>query len=225
MLIGSGNRVSPVTSVSTTNQLYMIRDENTITQYFDTAPTTITASDLNSIDSDPFGSVLNDVDAFRNQEALHSGFKGWKYNLSVTEKSLATANVVGGVAYFSTFTPKAETTVGQCEIGEGSGSVYAFHLNYGTKVYANLKLDYGEGIPDTPQLFFDKDSDDKSQFLLIGVGKADSSSGVIEAKSVLENIVPVDTDNDGNINLFTTNKLGLKTIRTYIYREEAISSN
>ncbi|WP_252097631.1 PilC/PilY family type IV pilus protein [Pseudoalteromonas sp. NBT06-2] len=225
VLIGSGNRVSPVTSVSTTNQLYMIRDENTITQYFDTAPTTITASDLNSIDSDPFGSVLNDVDAFRNQEALHSGFKGWKYNLSVTEKSLATANVVGGVAYFSTFTPKAETTVGQCEIGEGSGSVYAFHLNYGTKVYANLKLDYGEGIPDTPQLFFDKDSDDKSQFLLIGVGKADSSSGVIEAKSVLENIVPVDTDNDGNINLFTTNKLGLKTIRTYIYREEAISSN
>jgi type IV pilus assembly protein PilY1 len=225
ILIGSGNRVSPVTSVSTTNQLYMIRDENTITKYFETVPATIKANELNSVDSDPFASVLNDSDAFRTQEVLHSGFKGWKYTLSATEKSLATANVVGGVAYFSTFKPKAETTPGQCEIGEGSGGVYAFHLHYGTKVYANLRLDYGEGIPDTPQLFFDKDSDDKSQFLLIGVGKADSSSGVIEAKSVLENIVPVDTDNDGYINLFSTNKLGLKTIRTYIYREEAESSN
>ena len=225
VLIGSGNRVSPVTSVSTTNQLYMIRDENTITKYFDTPPKTIKANELNSVDSDPFASVLNDSDAFRTQEVLHSSFKGWKYTLPATEKSLATANVVGGVAYFSTFKPKAEATLGQCEIGEGSGGVYAFHLHYGTKVYAKLRLDYGEGIPDTPQLFFDKDSNNKSQFLLVGVGKADSSSGVIEAKSVLENIVPVDTDNDGDINFYSPNKLGLKTIRTYIYREETESSN
>ena len=83
----------------------------------------------------------------------------------------------------------------------------------------------GDNVPDTPQLFFDKNDADESQFLLIGVGKGEDGTGVVKAKSILENLVPTDVDNDGTIDLIQANTLGLQTIRSYIYRQEQSSGN
>jgi type IV pilus assembly protein PilY1 len=204
----------------------MIRDESTITKSFnDEFPTSIKIDDLLSINSDPFGNALSDEDTFRDVELSYSTFKGWKYSLTTGEKSLSKPSVVGGVAYFSTFTAADESNDNKCSLSGGGGSLYAFHLHYGTKVYDSLKFDVGDNVPDTPQLFFDKNDDFESQFLLIGVGKGEDGTGVVKAKSILENIVPKDVDKDGTIDLIETNILGLQTVRSYIYRQEKSSGN
>lgn len=225
ILIGSGNRVHPSYKVIN-DYLFMIRDESTITKSFnDEFPTSIKIDDLLSINSDPFGNALSDEDTFRDVELSYSTFKGWKYSLTTGEKSLSKPSVVGGVAYFSTFTAADESNDNQCSLSGGGGSLYAFHLHYGTKVYDSLKFDVGDNVPDTPQLFFDKNDDFESQFLLIGVGKGEDGTGVVKAKSILENIVPTDVDKDGTIDLIETNILGLQTVRSYIYRQEKSSGN
>ena len=45
-------------------------------------------------------------------------------------------------------------------------------------------------------------------------------SKVIKAKSVVDSLVPVDKDGDGIIDIVEPDPLGLKTIRSYIYRYE-----
>ncbi|PAJ73495.1 hypothetical protein CJF42_15520 [Pseudoalteromonas sp. NBT06-2] len=226
ILIGSGNRVHPSYKVIN-DYLFMIRDENTITKSFidEKVPTSIKIGELLSINSDPFGNTLSDEDTFRDVELSYSAFKGWKYSLNTGEKSLSKASVVGGVAYYSTFTAADDSSDNQCSLSGGSGSLYAFHLHYGTKIYNSLKFDMGDNVPDTPQLFFDKNDADESQFLLIGVGKGEDGTGVVKAKSILENLVPTDVDNDGTIDLIQANTLGLQTIRSYIYRQEQSSGN
>ena len=57
------------------------------------------------------------------------------------------------------------------------------------------------------------------------MGKGEDGTGVVKAKSILENIVPTDVDKDGTIDLLETNILGLQTVRSYIYRQEKSSGN
>ncbi|MEM5550020.1 PilC/PilY family type IV pilus protein [Pseudoalteromonas neustonica] len=157
VLVGSGNRSKP-TGTLTQDQLYMIRDTNTVTQSFkDTdVPELITTAKLMNMNSDPFGNALNDIDAFTKKEIELSKFSGWYYDLpGAGEKSLAAATVIGGVAYFTSFTPASATeTVNQCSLSGGKGSLYAFHLHYGTKVYEQLSFVTSNDVPDTPQLYF-----------------------------------------------------------------------
>ncbi|MBB1354912.1 pilus assembly protein, partial [Pseudoalteromonas sp. SR45-5] len=190
IVIGSGNRSKP-TGTNEKDQLFMIRDENTVTKSYKTnAPDTIVPADLMQMNSDPFGNALDDVDDFVDLEVDLAKFNGWRYELGTGEKSLAAATVVGGVAYFTSFTPASDTsTENQCSLSGGGGSLYAFHLHYGTKVYDDLKFTTSYDVPDTPQLYFgegpscvDGNGDGKcddnptvdvtqeSQFYLIGPG-------------------------------------------------------
>jgi type IV pilus assembly protein PilY1 len=135
----------------------------------------------------------------------------------VGEKSLSKATIIGGVAYFSTFTPSDETAENACSLSGGMGALYAFHLHYGVKVYNNHKMNVGDRIPATPQMVFNSNADGESQFLLVGVGKGDNS-GVIKAKSIDENAVPRDKDGDGVLDL-VGEFAGFKTHRSYIYKD------
>lgn len=252
VLVGSGNRSKP-TSTVTKDQLFMIRDINTVTQSFvgSDVPKVITQSDLMNMDSDPFGNALDNVDKFTKLEVELGAYKGWYYNLpSVGEKSLAASTVIGGVAYFTSYTPASATeTTNQCSLTGGSGSVYAFHLHYGTKVYDSLKFTTSNDVPDTPQLYFGvgnscvdknnngycddlpdpdnpdviKDTEDKveelSQFLTIGPG----IKGQENPFKVQEILGPGITVEDGKIKLVSDAVpigFGFKTQQTFIYKRE-----
>ena len=240
IVIGSGNRSKP-TGINEDDQLFMIRDENTVTKSFTTSPTAIKPTDLMQMNSDPFGNALDDVDEFVDLEVDLAKFKGWRYELGSGEKSLAAATVVGGVAYFTSFTPSSDTsTENQCSLSGGGGSLYAFHLHYGTKVYDDLKFTTSYDVPDTPQLYFgegpscadgngDGMCDDnptievtqESQFYLIGPGiKGDDAQNPMKPVEV---VGPGLTVVDGTIQLVNdsdTVGFGFKTQQTYIFKRE-----
>lgn len=237
IVIGSGKRTNP-NDAETADQLFMIRDENTVTQLFsDKKPDVIKPDNLMVMNDDPFGKALNNVTGFIELEAkLGAEFKGWRYRLAAGEKSLAAATVIGGVAYFTSFTPASESsTKNQCSLSGGGGSLYAFHLHYGTKVYDDLKFATSTEVPDTPQLYFgstcadsdgngkcDDDSSKvpKSQFYLIGPGiKGDNAKNPLEP---LEITGPGLKVVDDKIQLVKDEKLGFgfKTQQTYIYKRE-----
>ncbi|MBW4965196.1 pilin biogenesis protein [Pseudoalteromonas sp. CR1] len=241
IVIGSGNRSKP-TGTNEQDQLFMIRDENTVTQTFKSnAPDTIKPDDLMLMNSDPFGNALDDVDDFVDLEIDLAKFNGWRYELGTGEKSLAASTVVGGVAYFTSFTPASETsTENQCSLSGGGGSLYAFHLHYGTKVYDDLKFSTSYDVPDTPQLYFgegpscaDGNGDGKcddnptlsvtqeSQFYLIGPGikgeNAQNPMRPVEITGPGLNVV------DGKVQLVNPDNtlgFGFRTQQTYIYKRE-----
>ena len=240
IVIGSGNRSKP-TGTNEKDQLFMIRDENTVTKSYKTnAPDTIVPADLMQMNSDPFGNALDDVDDFVDLEVDLAKFNGWRYELGTGEKSLAAATVVGGVAYFTSFTPASDTsTENQCSLSGGGGSLYAFHLHYGTKVYDDLKFTTSYDVPDTPQLYFgegascvDGNGDGKcdddptvdviqeSQFYLIGPGikgeNAENPMKPVEIKGPGLTVV------DGKVVLVNDDAVGFgfKTQQTYIYKRE-----
>ena len=234
IVIGSGNRSKP-TSTSEQNQLFMIRDENTVTKSFkDNKPEPIKPVDLMPMNSDPFGNSLDDIDQFVELEADLAEFQGWRYELGTGEKSLAAATVVGGVAYFTSFTPASDTsTENQCSLSGGGGSLYAFHLHYGTKVYDSLRFTTSYDVPDTPQLYFGSTCADAN-----GDGKCDDDdSKVPESKFYFpgplvageqELMVPIKVNGpglkvvDGKIKLVDDNSVGFgfSTQQTYIYKRE-----
>lgn len=242
IVIGSGNRSNP-NGGGTADELFMIRDENTVTKSFEgIEPIVIKPADLMNMNDDPFGSALNNKASFIELEAeLGGDFKGWRYKLATGEKSLAAATVVGGVAYFTSFTPTLDSSIkNQCSLSGGGGSLYAFHLHYGTKVYDDLKFATSTEVPDTPQLYFGSscaDSDDngkcddapdeevKSQFYLIGPGiKGENAENPLQP---LEITGPGLKVVDDKIQLVNDKALGFgfKTQQTYIYKREENDEN
>jgi len=219
VLVGSGNRANPLSS-AVNDQLFMIRDINTVTKSFtgSKVPNTITQSDLMNVSSDPFAKKLDNVDGFVKLEVELARFNGWYYNLPLQgEKSLAASTVVGGVAYFTSFAPGSTTNVvDQCSLGSGTGGLYAFHLHYGTKVYDELKFQTGNDVPDTPQLFFGESDKGESQFMLIGTGIVGQKDPFV-AKGVLG---PGLHTVNGKIKLLSDEVLGFKVQQTYIYKQE-----
>ena len=246
VLIGSGNRSKPL-STTANDQLFMIRDINTVTQSFigNDVPAPITQADLMDVGSDPFGNALDDLDKFTELEVELGEFSGWYYDLPTPgEKSLAASTVIGGVAYFTSFSPASTVDlVNQCSLTGGSGSLYAFHLHYGTKVYDNLKFTTSNDVPDTPQLYFgvgdscvDGNSDgfcddntsekvkEQSQFLTIGPG----IKGEQNPFKVQEILGPGLTVEDGKIKLVSDAVpigFGFKTQQTFIYKREQFDTN
>lgn len=216
VVVGSGNRTNPL-GQGIADHLYMIRDKNVVTRSQKLSPPeTIEFYDLMPMTENTFGALLDDYQKFVEQEQRLASYDGWYYQLNATEKALAKPSVIGGVAYFPTFTPGVNTDASSCSLTGGLGSLYAFHLHYGVKIYQHLKFNAGDTIPPTPQLIFNENEDGKSQFLLIGVGAGDGA-GVIKAKSINDNAVPMIGD-DGNINL-TGEFAGFRTHRSYIYRD------
>ena len=241
IVIGSGNRSNP-NGGGTADELFMIRDENTVTKLFESAPEVITPSMLMGMNNDKFGSALDNVTEFvKLEDELANDFVGWRYKLATGEKSLAAATVVGGVAYFTSFTPTLDSSIkNQCSLSGGGGSLYAFHLHYGTKVYDDLKFATSTEVPDTPQLYFGSscaDSDDngkcdddpdeevKSQFYLIGPGiKGENAENPLQP---LEITGPGLKVVDDKIQLVNDKALGFgfKTQQTYIYKREENDEN
>jgi type IV pilus assembly protein PilY1 len=217
IVIGSGNRTNPL-GQNTSDKLFMLRDQNVVTKSYQSSsrPSTITMSNLMEMTEDTFGGQLNDYNKFVAQEKEMGAKNGWYYSLNSTEKALARPTVIGGVAYFPTFTPGTSTSV--CSLTGGLGGLYAFHLHYGVKIYNNLRMEAGETIPPTPQIVFNENTDGKSRFLLIGAGAGDGN-GVIQAKSINGNAVPVKRENEA-IQL-TSGFAGFKTHRKYTYRESS----
>lgn len=239
VLIGSGNRPKP-TSTVVQDQLYMIRDINTVTKSFVGAdiPVAITPSDLMNVNNDPFANALDDIAEFTKAEVTLSKASGWYYDLPGSgEKSLAAATVVGGVAYYTSFTPASEdATINQCSLSGGSGGLYAFHLHYGSKVYNQLRYVTSNDVPDTPQLYFGSteacdgdECDEQSQFLLLGPGikKTKETETELSAKNPFvpkEILGPgIAFDKDGKIKLVSDAVpigFGFKTQQTFIYKRE-----
>ncbi|MFC3033905.1 PilC/PilY family type IV pilus protein [Pseudoalteromonas fenneropenaei] len=237
IVIGTGNRSKP-TGTGTTEYLFVLRDENTVTQSFTSSktPKPIVLSDLMSMNGDPFKQVLTDYDKFVDVEVELAKFKGWKYQLGVGEKSLASATVAGGIAYFTTFTP-AELSSNQCSLTGGKGQLYAFHLHYGTQVYEQLKYETSYEVPDTPKLYFGCEGatdDNRCTNTIRMVGPAikkgpnsDASQAGPQAgtpwasKKLLDSPEPV--FENGKVKLLDDAVpigFGLRTIQSYIYKKE-----
>eukprot|EP01093_Parvamoeba_rugata_P019205 TRINITY_DN848_c0_g1_i9.p1 TRINITY_DN848_c0_g1~~TRINITY_DN848_c0_g1_i9.p1 ORF type:complete len:1077 (-),score=283.36 TRINITY_DN848_c0_g1_i9:1241-4471(-) len=245
VLIGSGNRSKP-TATTVQDQLYMIRDINTVSRSFisNNTPAAITTNKLMNMNADPFGNALDDVDKFTQLEVELGKFNGWYYSLPASgEKSLAAATVIGGVAYFTSYTPASDTaTANQCSLSGGNGSMYAFHLHYGTKVYEQLRFITSHEVPDTAQLYFgegptcadnngdgkcddtDEDVKKQSQFLLIGPGVKLGDGNAKNPFVPKEILGPgITVGEDGKIKLVsdaTPIGFGFKTQQTYIYKRE-----
>ncbi len=237
VLIGSGNRSHP-TYKTTSNALYMIRDENTVTRSFNKSedvPDVITVDKLMDITTDPFAGVLSDKDAFVDLEASLASFSGWKFGLGGAEKSLSKATVVGGIAYFTTFSPSEANDLENCVLDGGGGSLYAFHLHYGSKIYDTLTLDLGQRVPDAPQTYF---ADTGLKLI------TPTEGGITELTQISYDPIPR-TCSDGSISLTgcapppcpegqdcspppmtsdcAVGEVCLGTQRTYIYRQDVNS--
>ena len=151
------------------------------------------------------------------------------------EKSLAASTVIGGVAYFTSYIPPSASDSGnECAVGSGEGGLYAFHLNYGTIIYDELKFTTGTDVTDTQQLYFgetdscsDINSDGYcdgttdevekiSQFMTVGPEIIGQESP-FKVKGVLG---PGLTIENGEVKLVSDEPLGFKVQQTYIYKEE-----
>ncbi|REL26006.1 rRNA (guanine-N1)-methyltransferase [Thalassotalea euphylliae] len=154
ILIGSGDRTNPLDEV-TDDSLFMLKDENILTQEFSQAPDVITYNDLADYTADPFGQLdknsANYQLLFDQLAASVSLKKGWRLDLAQQsgEKSVATPRVVSGVAYFNSYAPPS-TNANSCEITEtGSGYLYALDLSFGTEIYSKRILEVNSALVDS----------------------------------------------------------------------------
>jgi type IV pilus assembly protein PilY1 len=237
ILIGSGSRTHP-NETSTNDYLFVLRDENTLTQSFvSKIPAAITLSNLMDMTNDPFKKALSSYDDFIEVEKELGKFYGWKYKLGYGEKSLAAASVAGGIAYFTSFTPK-DLNANQCSLSGGRGQLYAFHLHYGTQVYEQLKYETSYDVPDTPKLFFGCEGGSESKrctntVRMVGpaIKKVTNQDGTLKAGpqggtpwapiELVPSTEPV--VENGKVKLYNDSVpigFGLKTIQTFIYKKE-----
>ncbi|WP_440053608.1 pilus assembly protein [Pseudoalteromonas sp. T1lg65] len=216
LVIGSGNRAKP-TNKGVDDYLFMIRDLNTKTQSFaESPPTTIKIDNLMEMKSDPFGNALTSMSRFTDLEVTLGQYKGWKYQLNGSEKSLSAATVVGGVAYYTTFTP-ANQSIQQCTLTGGKGQMYAFHLHYGSgKTYITA-----QDLPDTPTVVVkNKDNIGDSVFWFPGPGLKSSEGDALTPFLPTGISTPEPVMTNGKIQLFGDISFGIRTRQLYIYKRE-----
>ena len=170
ILIGSGDRTSP-TDIFTRDKFFMIKDGNIITESYivGAAPPAavipenpIFKDDLHNFTNNPFGPYTlpiaeADKAALLSLELDVSGASGWYYDyLTDGEKSTASAIVINGVAYFSSFTPGAG---GTCSLVDGVGSLYAIDMYQGRTIYDWRKTFTTTGMRATPTLIVTAEPD------------------------------------------------------------------
>ena len=174
ILIGSGDRTSPL-KTTTENKFFMVRDDNVITKSFtgDTGaeiPATIKLIDLYDYTDNPFGKFsfpLSDADqkVFNDMAFDVTKQSGWFIDLQGGgEKTTASAIVIEGYAFFSSFQP-ASGAEGSCQIDPVQGYLYAVDLALGTtlwvrdKKYPEQKILTTTGTIETPQIIVTQDPD------------------------------------------------------------------
>jgi type IV pilus assembly protein PilY1 len=213
----------------------VIRDEDTVTRSFlgNDIPDTIYDADLMQMKNEPFYQATS-KQAFYEKEAELGALKGWKYELRKGEKSLAKATVVGGIAYFTSFTPLSNTSIDQCSVGSGGGSLYALHLHYGARVFKRIRYDTEREVPSTPVILYHKESETEGGYkrstgrLNIELKTEDSSGGkgpdgskpsepFLSAKVTgpLPNL-----SNTGKPTFLSNEVHGITTKQMYIYKRE-----
>ena len=233
ILVGSGNRPSPLNTI-TQDQLFMIRDENTVTKSFqgEDIPTPIKMADLMPVQNEPFYKV-NSKQEFYEQEAILGEKKGWRFKLREGEKSLSQATVVGGIAYFTTFMPATSGNENQCSLSGGRGSLYALHMHYGARVFNQVRYDTARDVPDTPVISYQREVVEGSGYkrntgrLIIALKRSgDSGEGPDSSKPAepfltdrISGPIPV-LGADGKPSFISKEKHGMTTKQMYIYKRE-----
>jgi type IV pilus assembly protein PilY1 len=220
VLIGSGNRVYP-TDTHVDNKLFMLRDEAIITQSFTTQslPEILTINDLVDYSADPYGGALSDQDK-AELDLVVSNSKGWFVDLNASgEKSLSSATVVAGVAYYTSFTPsELSTDTSSCTLESGGGLLYALDLHLGTNIYNWRTIDIGDKVPDTPTVVIPESSDpnEPNKLLFVGVGDGEGG-GTLVLCAAGQNCDPEPCEGE---NCPPKDVINLETMRTYIYIDE-----
>ena len=122
VLIGSGDREDP-NGTDVTNQFYMIKDRYVTSG----SPPSSTLNDNSLVDLT--SNCLQTSDCDTNPDLTN----GWKVELTNSgEKNLASAVVLGGQVFFTTFSPASSTS--SCELNEGKGRLYALSLTDATAI-------------------------------------------------------------------------------------------
>jgi len=219
ILIGSGDRSTPA-ATDTDDKFFMVKDGNIISTSFVTSPThpqlaipsPILATDLYNYTYNPFGGTLTTA-ARQSLEIAVGNKRGWYIDfLGSGEKNTASAIVINGVTYFTSFTPAAASAdADSCELSDGSGILYAVDLAFGTTVYDWRTWEIAAGIPDTPSIIITKDPP--------------------EPKEPCTEDCPPDEDEEEEDEIIATIKLlagkiiplgiSLETSRTYLYVTES----
>ena len=192
ILIGSGDRAHPASSVDVNDYYFSLHDYVIHPSLFGATgfpvkPTPLTISDLYSIEGDPIGSY--DGEQILNVLAELSALKGWKYAFTGSgEKSLGQGAVLEGTSYFTSFVPNSTINIG-CGVGDlGLGWLYAVDLHTGEKrfqretlddetdegqVEAIAKISIGSRVPDSLVIHAGVNVQEESVIRLLGVGQGD----------------------------------------------------
>jgi type IV pilus assembly protein PilY1 len=217
ILIGSGDRSTPV-SIDTNDKFFMIKDANIISTSFVASPThpqlaipaTILAGDLYDYTNNPFGQTLSTA-AKQTLEIAVGNKKGWYIDfVGEGEKNTASAIVINGIAYFTSFTPAAVSTdPNSCELSDGSGILYAVDLAFGTTVYDWRTWEIAAGIPDTPSIIITKDLVEPDVPCTVDClpDSGDDAEVIATIKLLAGKIIPLG--------------ISLETSRTYLYVTES----
>ena len=197
----------------------MIKDGYIISTSFVTSPThpqlaipsPILAGDLYNYTSNPFGGTLTTA-ARQSLEIAVGNKRGWYIDfLGSGEKNTASAIVINGVTYFTSFTPAAVSAdPDSCELSDGSGILYAVDLAFGTTVYDWRTWEIAAGIPDTPSIIITKDPPEPKE-PCIGDCPPDEDENedeiIATIKLLAGKIIPLG--------------ISLETSRTYLYVTES----
>lgn len=185
VLIGTGNRSHP-NQTATTDKFYMFKDFDVNSSFHGSTgtkvPDPLKESDLYDATADlvQVGSTEEQATA----TASLASSRGWFITLEQTgEKSLSNSVTLGGIVFFTTFTPSAQVTL--CEPAGGTAYLYALRLHSASSVFhfdtaltANLtkddrKLFLGSRLPSSVTPHF---GDDGIRILGVGAGKDGSGS-------------------------------------------------
>jgi type IV pilus assembly protein PilY1 len=144
LFFGTGDREKPNDTTATAanpNRLYAIKD------YDANPPVSLpfTESNLSDVTSDVLQSSTSTQTAITTLLGNLKSDMGWYIRLNQSagenpnpgEKCDAAAVVLGGVAYYTTFTPSPINTQSVCSIGTGSGNLYALQYQTGDSMFSN----------------------------------------------------------------------------------------
>jgi len=208
ILLGSGDRAHPASSVGVDDAFYLLHDYTIAPTLFGelgfpAKPTSINVTNLYDITSDPVTSYTGEQ--VLNVFADMSAASGWQYRFTSTgEKSLGQGAVLEGTVYFTSFVPNSTVNIG-CGVGDlGTGWLYAVDLHSGQSRFNNdagepvAKKDIGSRVPDSLVIHAGTDEEGNSAIRLLGVGQGDKII-VLNALTNEEEVIhtgTVDTQTD-----------------------------
>jgi type IV pilus assembly protein PilY1 len=208
ILLGSGDVTNPI-GTDTADKFFMIKDENVVTQTFDSnnAPDVLSIANLKDYTLNPFKGLTGD--ALLKEQLDASSKAGWyiSFDEDSGEKSTASAAVISGVAYFNSFTPASNSNDNQvCSIQSGGASLYAVDLSLGINVYDWRKIITGYNPPGEPTFVTVNDPN-------FVPDPANPDEPIPQVVAIIApDVVPLCVD--GNCDT------GTKTMRTYLYTSE-----